>query len=87
MALLKEKLGKFCHKLKENECKFCHKKFKNGILKHITKSKICQNIYSDADMKTLKYWAEDKKKAKRAEKRKNNRSQVGEKNQVDPIIQ
>ena len=74
MALLKEKLGKFSQKLKENECKFCHKKTKNGILKHISQSKICQNIYSEADIKTLKYWAENRKKSKRAEKRKNEKN-------------
>ena len=69
--------------LKENECKFCHKKTKSGIRKHISQSEICQNAYSEADMRMLKQWAEDRKNAKRDEKRQNDsdyRLKLAEKN-------
>ena len=76
--LSKEKLHKL-HKskemglLKENECKFCHKVTKNGIRKHISQSKICQNDYSEADKQILKKWAKERKNAKKEEKRNNDR--------------
>ena len=68
--------------LKENECKFCHKKTKNGIRNHISQSKKCQKDYSEAEMQTLKKWAQDKKNAKRKEKRKTDRNALLKLDQV-----
>ena len=60
--------------LKENECKFCHKKTKNGIRRHLSQRKLCQNHYSEADLQILIKRAKDKKNTKREEKRKNDRN-------------
>ena len=72
--LSKEKISKFSNKLNTNECKSCHKKTKNSILKHLSQRKICQNDYSEDEMYTLEKWANDRKNAKRTEKRQNDKS-------------